>query len=70
MEKVIFLREECGFDIAFDYKVNPVTGLSGLDVSFSLNGMFIFLLTMIRTGPNNPDAGKGSKPTGPRKVAV
>ena len=24
MEKVKFLREECGFDIAFDYKVGPV----------------------------------------------
>jgi hypothetical protein len=24
MEKVIFLREECGFDIAFNYKVGPV----------------------------------------------
>jgi NADPH-dependent curcumin reductase CurA len=24
MEKVMFLREECGFDIAFDYKVGPV----------------------------------------------
>ena len=25
MEKVMFLREECGFDIAFDYKTGPVT---------------------------------------------
>jgi NADPH-dependent curcumin reductase CurA len=24
MEKVMFLREECGFDIAFDYKTGPV----------------------------------------------
>jgi NADPH-dependent curcumin reductase CurA len=24
MEKVMFLREECGFDVAFDYKVGPV----------------------------------------------
>jgi len=24
MEKVMFLRDECGFDIAFDYKVGPV----------------------------------------------
>ena len=35
-----------------------------------LNEMFTFLLTTIRTGPNNPEAGKGSKPTGPRKLAV
>ena len=24
MEKVFFLREECGFDVAFDYKIGPV----------------------------------------------
>jgi len=24
MDKVMFLREECGFDVAFDYKVGPV----------------------------------------------
>jgi NADPH-dependent curcumin reductase CurA len=24
IEKVTFLREECGFDSAFDYKVGPV----------------------------------------------
>jgi hypothetical protein len=24
MEKVVFLREECGFDVAFNYKIGPV----------------------------------------------
>jgi NADPH-dependent curcumin reductase CurA len=40
MEKVKFLREECGFDIAFDYKVGPVLeqlnveAPDGIDVYF------------------------------------
>jgi NADPH-dependent curcumin reductase CurA len=40
MEKVIFLREECGFDIAFNYKVGPVLeqlnveAPDGIDVYF------------------------------------
>jgi NADPH-dependent curcumin reductase CurA len=40
MEKVIFLREECGFDIAFDYRVGPVLeqlnleAPDGIDVYF------------------------------------
>jgi NADPH-dependent curcumin reductase CurA len=40
MEKVMFLREECGFDIAFDYKVGPVVeqlkveAPDGIDVYF------------------------------------
>ncbi len=40
MEKVMFLREECGFDIAFDYKVGPVIeqlkveAPNGIDVYF------------------------------------
>ena len=40
MEKVMFLREECGFDIAFDYKIGPVLeqlnveAPEGIDVYF------------------------------------
>ena len=40
MEKVMFLREECGFDIAFDYKIGPVLeqlkveAPDGIDVYF------------------------------------
>jgi NADPH-dependent curcumin reductase CurA len=40
MEKVLFLREECGFDVAFDYKVGPVLeqlnleAPGGIDVYF------------------------------------
>jgi NADPH-dependent curcumin reductase CurA len=40
MEKVMLLREECGFDIAFDYKVGPVVeqlnleAPDGIDVYF------------------------------------
>lgn len=40
IEKVIFLREECGFDIAFNYKVGPVVeqlkieAPDGIDVYF------------------------------------
>jgi hypothetical protein len=40
MEKIRFLREECGFDIAFDYKVGPVReqlnleAPDGIDVYF------------------------------------
>ncbi len=39
-EKVMFLREECGFDVAFDYKVGPVVeqlkveAPDGIDVYF------------------------------------
>lgn len=41
MDKVRFLREECGFDIAFDYKVGPVIeqwkleAPNGIDIYFS-----------------------------------
>jgi hypothetical protein len=40
MEKIMFLRKECGFDIAFDYKVGPVLeqlnleAPDGIDVYF------------------------------------
>jgi NADPH-dependent curcumin reductase CurA len=40
MEKVKFLREECGFDIAFDYKTGPIVeqlkveAPDGIDVYF------------------------------------
>ena len=40
MDKVMFLREECGFDVAFDYKVGPVfeqlnvEAPDGIDVYF------------------------------------
>lgn len=40
MEKVMFLREECGFDVAFNYKVGPVLeqlnveAPDGIDVYF------------------------------------
>jgi NADPH-dependent curcumin reductase CurA len=40
MEKVMFLRQECGFDVAFDYKVGPVLeqlkveASDGIDVYF------------------------------------
>jgi len=40
MTKVLFLREECGFDIAFDYKIGPVVDQlkleapDGIDVYF------------------------------------
>jgi NADPH-dependent curcumin reductase CurA len=40
MDKVRFLREECGFDIAFDYKVGPIIeqlkleAPDGIDVYF------------------------------------
>ena len=40
MEKVMFLREECGFDVAFDYKLGPVLeqlnveAPDGIDVYF------------------------------------
>ena len=40
MEKVMFLREECGFDIAFDYKTGPIIeqlnleAPDGIDVYF------------------------------------
>ena len=40
MEKIMFLRQECGFDVAFDYKVGPVleqlnvAAPDGIDVYF------------------------------------
>jgi NADPH-dependent curcumin reductase CurA len=40
MEKVFFLRDECGFDVAFDYKIGPVVeqlsveAPDGIDVYF------------------------------------
>ena len=40
MEKIMFLRQECGFDVAFDYKVGPVLeqlnveAPDGIDVYF------------------------------------
>ena len=40
MEKIMFLRQECGFDVAFDYKVGPVLeqlnveAPEGIDVYF------------------------------------
>ena len=44
MEKVMFLRDECGFDIAFNYKMGPVQEQlnlecpQGIDVYFDLVG--------------------------------
>ena len=44
MDKVMFLREECGFDVAFDYKVGPVLeqlnveAPDGIDVYFDIVG--------------------------------
>jgi len=48
MEKVMFLREECGFDVAFNYKVGPVLeqlnleAPDGIDVYFdNVGGEFL-----------------------------
>ena len=40
MEKVMFLREECGFDIAFDYKVGPVLEQLNLEVPDGIDVYF------------------------------
>lgn len=40
MEKVKFLREECGFDIAFDYKVSPILEQLNLDVPDGIDVYF------------------------------
>ena len=40
MEKVMFLREECGFDIAFDYKVGPVIEQLNLEVPDGIDVYF------------------------------
>ena len=40
MEKVEFLREECGFDIAFDYKIGPVIEQLNLEVPDGIDVYF------------------------------
>jgi len=40
MEKVRFLREECGFDIAFNYKVGPVLEQLNLEASDGIDVYF------------------------------
>jgi hypothetical protein len=40
MEKVAFLREECGFDIAFNYKVAPVLEQLNLEVPDGIDVYF------------------------------
>jgi hypothetical protein len=40
MEKVMFLREECGFDIAFDYKAGPVLEQLNLEVPDGIDVYF------------------------------
>jgi len=40
MEKVKFLREECGFDIAFDYKVGPVLEQLNVEVPAGIDVYF------------------------------
>jgi NADPH-dependent curcumin reductase CurA len=40
MEKVRFLREECGFDIAFDYKVGPVLEQLNVEVPDGIDVYF------------------------------
>ncbi|HEV2692759.1 MAG TPA: NADP-dependent oxidoreductase, partial [Verrucomicrobiae bacterium] len=40
MEKVKFLREECGFDIAFDYKVGPVLEQLNVEVPDGIDVYF------------------------------
>jgi NADPH-dependent curcumin reductase CurA len=40
MEKVRFLREECGFDIAFDYKARPVLEQLNLEVPDGIDVYF------------------------------
>ena len=40
MEKVAFLREECGFDIAFNYKIGPVLEQLNLEVPDGIDVYF------------------------------
>jgi NADPH-dependent curcumin reductase CurA len=40
MEKVMFLREECGFDIAFDYKAGPVLDQLNLEAPDGIDVYF------------------------------
>jgi NADPH-dependent curcumin reductase CurA len=40
MEKVVFLREECGFDIAFDYKIGPVLDQLNLEAPDGIDVYF------------------------------
>src|ERR1039457_3291664 len=40
MEKVMFLREECGFDVAFDYKVGPVLEQQNLEAPDGIDVYF------------------------------
>lgn len=40
MEKVRFLREECGFDIAFDYKISPILEQLNLNVPDGIDVYF------------------------------
>lgn len=40
MEKVLFLRNECGFDFAFDYKVGPVLEQLNVEVPDGLDVYF------------------------------
>lgn len=40
MEKVLFLRNECGFDIAFDYKVGPVLEQLNVEVPDGIDVYF------------------------------
>jgi NADPH-dependent curcumin reductase CurA len=40
MEKVMFLRKECGFDIAFDYKIGPVLDQLKLEVPDGIDVYF------------------------------
>ena len=42
MEKIMFLREKCAFDIAFDYKVSPV--LEQLNLEAPDGTMFISIM--------------------------
>jgi len=39
-EKVLFLREECGFDIAFDYRAGPVLDQLNLEVPDGIDVYF------------------------------
>ena len=40
MEKVLFLRAECGFDVAFDYKVGPIGEQLGLEAPDGIDVYF------------------------------
>jgi NADPH-dependent curcumin reductase CurA len=40
MEKVRFLREQCGFDIAFDYKTGPVVEQLKMEAPYGIDGYF------------------------------